>query len=87
MLPASCSRQPSLDDVLERLPSEDLLLERPARTATATADAIADAATARVLVRSIASGCSVLQPFPIFASHTSWWILLHAPQQCGSMHS
>lgn len=50
LLTASCSRQPSLDDVLERLPSEDLLLERPRSTATAAADAIADAATARVLV-------------------------------------
>lgn len=45
-----CSRQPSLDDVFKCVPSEDLLVERPAHTATQTADAIAEAATQRVLV-------------------------------------
>jgi len=47
------SRQPSIEQVVQRQRSEDLMLERPLATAATNAASIAEAATARVLVRAV----------------------------------
>lgn len=45
-----------MEQVMARQASEDLLVERPGETAAASAAAIADAATARMLVCSPSCG-------------------------------